>query len=205
MTSILVVCTGNICRSPIAEGLLRDALSVRFGRLAPSVTSAGTAGLEGRSAQPESVQAAAERGSDITGHRAREITPELAIDADLVIAMATEHRDAVSRMQPSVAARAFTLKELVRLLEGSNEPAPGLGPDFLPERVAEADVLRTSGFDGNPHDLDVVDPLGMPLESYRAIAWELDGWTGRLVTGLWGEIRVPAPAEVPGDARESGS
>jgi protein-tyrosine phosphatase len=205
MTSILVVCTGNICRSPIAEGLLRGALSVRFGRAAPAVSSAGTAGLEGRSAQPESVQAAAERGADIAGHRAREITPELAADADLMVAMSTEHRDAIVRLQPSAAGRAFTLKELVRVLEELDEPEPGVGPDFLPARVGEADDLRSSGFDGNPHDQDVVDPLGMPLESYRAIAWELDGWTSRLVTGLWGEIRVRAPADAGGDARESGS
>jgi protein-tyrosine phosphatase len=47
MTTILVICTGNICRSPIAEGLLRQALSGRFGELAPVVSSAGTSGLEG--------------------------------------------------------------------------------------------------------------------------------------------------------------
>jgi hypothetical protein len=41
---------------------------------------------------------------------------------------------------------------------------------------------------GNPHDEDVVDPLGMPMESYRAIAWELDEWVARLLDGLFGSV-----------------
>ena len=70
MTSILVVCTGNICRSPIAEGLLRDALAARFGAEAPSVSSAGMWGVEGSSATPEAVAAAVESGADIQTHPA---------------------------------------------------------------------------------------------------------------------------------------
>ena len=81
MTSILVVCTGNICRSPIAEGLLRDALVARFGAEAPTVASAGTWGVEGSAATAEAVTAASERGptSPDTGpavsHRLRSPTP----------------------------------------------------------------------------------------------------------------------------------
>ncbi len=62
MASILLVCTGNICRSPIAEAALRAKLSVRFADRAPHVSSAGVAGWEGSGAAPEAVQAAAERG-----------------------------------------------------------------------------------------------------------------------------------------------
>ena len=69
MTAILVVCTGNICRSPMAEGFLRDALLRRFGERTPVVSSAGTIGWTGSPASPESVIAAAERGSDIESHR----------------------------------------------------------------------------------------------------------------------------------------
>ena len=60
MTSILVVCTGNICRSPIAEGMLRNAIAARFGEAAPDVSSAGTWGVEGAEATPDAVRAAAE-------------------------------------------------------------------------------------------------------------------------------------------------
>jgi len=189
MAGILVVCTGNVCRSPIAEGSLRAALVARLGEDAPQVVSAGTMGWEGSGAQPDSVEAAAELGVDISAHRARLLRPRDALAADLVLAMAREHVHAV---RDEVPERAFTLKQLVRLLEALPAPAPGDPDAVLASRVAEADALRRSGFEGNPADEDVADPLGMSLETYRAIAWELDEWCSRLVDGLFG--RTPARA-----------
>ena len=190
MTSILVVCTGNVCRSPIAEGLLRDALVERFGEHAAHVTSAGTAGWEGDGAMKESVAAAAERGTDISAHVARKITGSMVEHAALVVTMAAEHRDTLSSFSPETAQKTFTLKELVRLLEHLKplESPEVADPGSLRERVAAADAARREGFSGNPHDEDVVDPLGMPMESYRAIAWELDEWVTRLVDGLYGNV-----------------
>jgi low molecular weight protein-tyrosine phosphatase len=197
MTSILVMCTGNICRSPMAEGMLRDGLRARFDDAAPTVSSAGTAGLEGNPAMAESVQAAAELGSDISAHRARALTITMPREADLVICMAAEHRDDVIRLAPGAAATTFTLKELVRLLDQLPPVFDG-EPDDLVGRVAEAQAMRSGGFAGNPYDEDVVDPLGMPLESYRAIAWELDQWIGRLLNGLYGP--AAAVPEASGEA-----
>lgn len=188
MAHVLVICTGNICRSPIAEGLLRSALGGRFGADAPSVDSAGTQGWEGSGAQPGSVAAAAERDIDISGHVARLLTPEMIREADLVLAMAGEHRDFVEEVEPTALARTFTLKELVRLLDALPAAAPSSDAASLPDRVAEAQALRHSGFAGNPHDQDVADPLGQPHELYRAIAWELEGWIDRLVDGLFGTV-----------------
>src|SRR5512143_3066961 len=116
MASILVVCTGNVCRSPIAEGLLRHALLGRAGAAAPAVSSAGTAGWEGSAAMPESQLAARELGVDIGAHVARRLTADHVAGADLVVGMAGEHRETVSALGPDVAERTFTLKELVRLL-----------------------------------------------------------------------------------------
>lgn len=194
MTSILVVCTGNICRSPIAEGLLRDALVARFGDEAPTVASAGTWGVEGSAATAEAVTAASERGTDIAGHRARRLASVAITDADLVIAMAGEHRVELTDGH-AAEDRAFTLKELVRLLESLPPVPPGAGPDTLVERVSRAAEARRAGFTGNPFDEDVADPLGLPLQSYRAIAWELDEWIARLVDGLYGAATVPAASE----------
>ena len=193
MVSILVVCTGNVCRSPLAEGFLRATLEGRLGPSAPAVSSAGTAGWEGSPAMAESVAAAAERGVDISGHRGRALTREHVDDADLIVAMAAEHRDAVARSVRDAEGRTFTLKELVRLLDelpdaAASEPQP----EALAARLAEADRLRRSGFEGNPHDEDVVDPLGMPIDTYRAVAWELDEWSRRLADALFGL----APANV---------
>jgi len=187
MASILVVCTGNVCRSPLAEGFLRAALEGHLGASAPTVSSAGTSGWDGSPAMEESVAAAAERGVDISGHRGRALHRDDVDAADLIVGMSAEHRDVVVRLVPEAAGRTFTLKELVRLLDalpGADRTAPPA--DALAGRLAEADRLRHSGFEGNPHDEDVMDPLGMPLDSYRAVAWELDEWSRRLADGLFG-------------------
>lgn len=193
MTSILVVCTGNICRSPIAEGMLRDALTARFGDGAPEVSSAGTWGIEGSSPTAEAVMAARERGFDIAAHRARRLAQVPVADADLVIAMAGEHRDLALELE--VGERAFTLKELVRLLESLPPVPSGARPGSLSGRVEQAHAARQAGFAGNPFDDDVADPIGMALQTYRATAWELDEWIGRLVDGLYGAVPTIAASE----------
>jgi protein-tyrosine-phosphatase len=194
MTSILVICTGNICRSPIAEGLLRDALQRRFAERAPEVSSAGTSGLEGSAAMRQSVQAAAELGIDIGGHVARRLTAEMADRSDLLLCMATEHRD-VFVPGSDRDERAFTLKELVRLLETLPAPPPDEGPGSMSERIAAASLARWRGAVQASRDDDVADPLGQPLEAYRAIAWELGTWIDRLVNGLFGTVEEVDAAE----------
>jgi low molecular weight protein-tyrosine phosphatase len=179
MAAILVVCTGNVCRSPAAEGFLRRALVARLGDDAPSVSSAGTAGWEGSGATTESVRASAERGVDTGAHRARVLTRSQIADADLVVGMASEHGDQVVALVPGAADRTFTLKELVRLLEAAPAAGGGLG-----DVVAGAAARRAAGFEGNPHDEDVADPLGMSYDAYRAMAWELEEWCDRLVDAL---------------------
>lgn len=195
MASILVVCTGNVCRSPIAEGLLRAALETRLGQGAPRVCSAGTMGWSGSGADPNSIEAAAERGVDISDHHARELTPADIGSATLILGMSGEHERAVVAQEPDAASRTFTLKELVRLLEA----LPTTSGRDLASRVAAADGLRASGFDGNPNDEDVADPLGMPLESFRAVAWVLDEWCSRLVDGLVGRAEAVVASTSDGD------
>lgn len=187
MTSILVICTGNICRSPIAEGLLRDALDLRFAERAPEVSSAGTSGLEGSGAMPESVQAAAELGVDIDGHVARRLTAAIADRSDLLLCMASEHREMLAAGSDR-DDRTFTLKELVRLLEVLPAPTPDAGPESMGERIVAANLARRRGAVPPSRDDDVADPLGQPLEAYRSIAWELDTWIQRLVNGLFGLV-----------------
>jgi len=99
---ILVVCTGNICRSPMAEGLLRHMLPPGT-RWKARVHSAGTHGLDGEPAAPHAVQAAAALGVDIRGHRARSLDPEMVRQADLILAMEPFQRDIVIRALPSSA------------------------------------------------------------------------------------------------------
>lgn len=186
MTSILVVCSGNICRSPMAEGFLRAALRARFGDAAPAVSSAGTMGLNRSAATPEAVEAARELGSDIAAHRARRLTAPMASQADLLLCMATDHRELLARSSSELASLAFTMKELVRLLETLPAPEVHAHPATMHPRVAAADEARRAGAVSLSRDDDVADPLGQPFEAYRATAWELETWLERLVIGLYG-------------------
>ena len=174
MSGILVVCTGNICRSPMAEGFLRAALSERLGDAAPVVTSAGTAGWDGSGAMEESIRAARERGVDIGTHLARRLAPALIEDADLVVCMATDHREAIVGAWPASADKTFTIKELVRLLAASRPAGP------LVDRVAAAAAARN----GSRLAGDIRDPLGEPIDGYREVAAELDDLSSRLAAAL---------------------
>jgi glycine hydroxymethyltransferase len=189
MGSILLVCTGNICRSPMAEGLLRDRLARR--RVDLDVQSSGIAGWEGSGATDEAVRAAAELGVDISGHVARRFVPGQAFDADLVIAMSEEHAAAISQAAPGAAGRTFTLKQMVKILDhskGSADPgADRSALDLLHRAVAEADRGRRAGGGGPIADTDIADPLGLGLEAYRATAWELEQLTDRLVDAIFPE------------------
>jgi len=84
---ILIVCYGNICRSPTAEARLRRELERAGLGSAWSVSSAGVGALEGRPAASGAVQAAAADGLALADHRARQLTPEIAATADLIVAM----------------------------------------------------------------------------------------------------------------------
>jgi protein-tyrosine phosphatase len=189
---ILLICTGNICRSPMALGFLAD----RSGRLldgALNVRSAGTWARPGSPPTPEAEASVAERGIDISDHRSTSVSPDLIGWADLIITMTAEHRDEVLDMKPDAADRTFTLKELVALLGALPPPEVERSRDALLARVDEASALRASGRAPTPADEDVVDPIGMSDETYRAVAWELEELTDALVRRLAGAgARIPA-------------
>jgi len=96
---ILVVCTGNICRSPMAEGLLWHMLPKGWASKM-HIHSAGTHGLDDQPAAPFAIEAAAEMGVDISGHRARSLDREMVSQADLILVMEPFHREIVARAVP---------------------------------------------------------------------------------------------------------
>lgn len=103
---VLMVCTGNVCRSPMAEGLLRARLA-RVGH--GTVESAGIAALVGRPAEPFAVEAMARRGIDISAHRARQLTPELLSQADVVFVMEDRQRQHLERLSSLARGRVHRL------------------------------------------------------------------------------------------------
>lgn len=100
---VLVVCVGNICRSPMAEGIARAVFpDARVG-------SAGLGALVGRPAEPFACELMSERGIDISGHRARQITPGMIRDAELILAMETWHVREIERLSAAARGRTFRL------------------------------------------------------------------------------------------------
>src|SRR6266581_4207804 len=99
MGGILLVCTGNICRSPMAFGFLRQLLRER-GASSIALQSAGVQAWDDSPPTPEAVEALWERGIDISDHTARRLNRGLIEEADLILAMAADHRDATQRIVP---------------------------------------------------------------------------------------------------------
>jgi len=90
---VLLVCTGNTCRSPMAAGLLRQMLEAEGARIV--VESAGTAAWEDQPATAPAIQVAGKSGVDLSGHRSRRLTPAMVRAADLVLVMERGHLVAV--------------------------------------------------------------------------------------------------------------
>jgi len=175
---VLVVCTGNICRSPAVERLLASGLGAVFrgravaGSLAPAIeiASAGTGALVDRPMTRTMAQLVAAHGGDPVGFRSRQVEAAMVREADLVIALTRKHRTALVELVPAAVRRTFTLRELARL-------AAEVDPTALPgANATTADRLRAliplagrrRGLSAHrPADDDVVDPFRGDDALYR--------------------------------------
>lgn len=167
---MLFVCTGNVCRSPMAEHLLRSAVPDL------EVSSAGTRALAGEPMQPFALATLAGRGIDGAAFRARQLTAELVEGADLVLTASREHRAAAVTLVPRAAARAFTVRELDRLLSAVTGPTA----DLVAAARAQRGLVRPE----RPEDDDVADPIGGPESGYVACAQLLERSLAQLVGRL---------------------
>lgn len=120
---VLIVCTGNTCRSPMAVAILRR-LALEQG-IELQVDSAGTYATEGGSAHPHAIQVMREKGLDIGDHRTKQFTPQLAEEADLILTMTQGNkRDVISRA-PGAAGKTFTIAEYTESREEVADPFDG--------------------------------------------------------------------------------
>lgn len=166
MPHVLFVCTGNRCRSPLAEGFLRDV--VQRERHEVVISSAGLM-PGGVRADPHAVIAAAKYNVDIAQHMSTEITVELLESADLVVAMERMHVRSIAVLHRSALGKTFTLKELARNV------APGLGLAYqMQEQMRELAARRSTGdLLGTSEADDVADPIGLSQKVFDHAAKEI--------------------------------
>jgi protein-tyrosine phosphatase len=192
---ILHVCTGNVCRSPIAERLTRHELTRRLGDAAAGilVESAGTWGHEGAPMEAHAATVLAEYAADPLGFTGRELLDEHVINADLVLTATRDHRAQVISMGHAAGLRTFTLKEftrLVRAIDPATLPDDGGVTERARSLVRAAAALRGWLLAPTPDADEVYDPYGAPLTFFRSIGEEIHTALDPVVTALTG---VPAP------------
>jgi len=134
---IVFVCTGNTCRSPMAEVILKKTAQDR--QVPLEVASAGLAAFPGLPPAPEAVEACGEKGMDLSGHLSRPLGKDLVLASDLILTMTAKHKEMILKKMPA--------------LEGK--------------------VEQLSKFAGDG-EVDVEDPVGQPLETYRKTRDQLE-------------------------------
>lgn len=159
--TVLFVCTGNICRSPTAELLMRAWADPRAEDF--EVHSAGMRALVGHGIDPGTATALEQLGIDPTSHRARQFEPRMATDSDLILTAERAHRDAVMTAVPASFRQVFTLKEFARL-------APYVRPGPAVDVVAQAAVNRVAVGGVPVEDDDLPDPYRRSAQRASSIA-----------------------------------
>lgn len=178
---ILVVCTGNICRSPMGEALLRRALE-EAGHGDVEVASFGTWGLTGSPATGEAVEVMRAQGVDISSHRARALERADVEGADLILAMTSVHLREIEDLAPGSESKVMLMKELAELQP--DRPLSG----SLEDRLAGLLAARRPPW---RRELDLDDPMGLPVFAYERAARQIHEGIDRLAALLLSKEESP--------------
>lgn len=177
--SVLLVCEGNLCRSPWAEVVFRRRWSAHSS--APLVvSSAGTHSARGASTHPllaEVVPSQADRAA-LGAHRSRRVDPQLLRAQDLVLVMEHRHRADLLHVAPSVLRKVFTIAEVDRLVRSR----PISREERLLPLVEVLAQRRRPG--GSALEEDVADPARGTVDDFRSMAWRIEQMVGNIVPFL---------------------
>ena len=147
--TVLFVCTGNTCRSAMAEGIFKKMLKERAeddSRL--NIISAGISALPGMSPTSEAISVMFEQGIDISQHHAQALQEELIKKADLILVMTNEHKEYIHKEFPFAQNKTFLLKKFTLNNKSENNQ-------------------------NNERNYGIIDPIGRKIEFYRIVAREL--------------------------------
>lgn len=180
---VLFVCVGNMCRSPLAAGLLRARLHQRLGPAAAAfaVNSAGIAARDGAPMDPLAAAELRRLGGDPDGFTATRLEAVRAESAGLVLTMTQALRSMVLQEAPVTFRRTFTLAEfaaLARRTHPSHDPEPAPALDELASWAWGRRALVAHD------DCDVPDPIGGSVRVHREVADLLDGHVGAVAAVL---------------------
>jgi len=176
---ILTVCTGNICRSPIAERLLQAELDERHpGQFV--VQSAGTGALVGYPIDPQMEGLVRALGGNPDNFYARQLSPETLKEQDLVLTLTREHRGRVVEMAPAMLKKTFTLREFARIV--SSIESDGLAHGANRWRAWIPKALRKRSAQKMHTEDDVIDPYKQDNHVFNVVAKQISHCVSTLVT-----------------------
>ena len=163
--TVLVVCTANYCRSPMAEQLLSaeiDRLSLPW-----VASSAGTRGYEQSPMHPFAEQALLDLGCSPRAFASRPVTMPIIKNANLILTASRDHRAEVVRREPKAVRRTFTLRQFARLCSFVPDLSNEAGGDRGARLLEEAHLARSQAPVASGAQDDLTDPMGGPLSAFR--------------------------------------
>ncbi|MGI8947997.1 MAG: low molecular weight phosphatase family protein [Ornithinimicrobium sp.] len=193
---ILVVCTGNICRSPFIERLLDDALTRAWGTESVEVRSSGVRGLEDHPMEPHAHARLEQHGLPAPGFRSRYIEEHHVDAADLVLTATRQHRGSVVQLRPPALTRTLTFREfglLAATLPADELPSSDDARAWVREVTA---TLRRRRGQQPLGELDIVDPYTQADEVYDQMARQVREVLPWVTWALTGQDRPQEDAAV---------
>ena len=170
--TILLVCTGNSCRSVMAEALLRKMLKDKgIGEDKVLVKSAGVSAPEGASPTKDTIEVMWNLGIDVAEHRARRLNDDEIREADLILVMDRFHKEEIIKRAPGSRDKVLLLKEY-------NNPK---GDKALPLVDGKAYPVDK--------DLDIQDPIGRPIDVYQDVLIDIQGALANVVVSLMERLK----------------
>lgn len=156
--NILFVCTGNTCRSSMAEGIFKYLLkNNNIDNI--NISSAGISAYDGEKANEKAISVLKSRGIDITSHKARQLTDKIIEDSDLILTMTYNHKMAILKYAPKTSKKIFTLKEF-------------------------ANTFNEENTENNEDNFDIDDPFGMDYDVYEQSMEEIKSELEKIIINI---------------------